>query len=104
MPRILLLVTDLNIGGTPTVVRELAIRIAPIAKAAGGDVQVASLSPRGPVSAQIESAGIAVHALDASGPRDLRVIARLHRLIKSQNFDTVFSFLVHANAAAAAVS
>jgi glycosyltransferase involved in cell wall biosynthesis len=103
-PRILLLVTDLNIGGTPTVVRELAIRIAPIAKAAGGDVQVASLSPRGPVSAQIESAGITVHALDASGPRDLRVIARLHRLIKSQNFDTVFSFLMHANAAAAAVS
>ncbi len=103
-PRILLLVTDLQIGGTPTVVRELATRIAPIAARAGGEVQVASLSPRGPVSAQIESAGITVHALDASGPRDLRVLTRLHRLISRQRIDTVFSFLVHANAAAAIVS
>jgi glycosyltransferase involved in cell wall biosynthesis len=104
MRRILLLVTDLNIGGTPTVVRELAVRLAPLAKAAGGEVQVASLSPRGPVSDQIEAAGIQVSALNAKGPRDARVVARLHRLITRQHIDTVFSFLVHANAAAAAVS
>ena len=104
MPRILLLVTDLNIGGTPTVVRELAIRLAPYARAIGGDVLVASLAPRGPVSQQIEKAEIAVHALDAKGPRDARVVARLHKLIARERIDTVFSFLVHANAAAAAVS
>jgi len=104
MPRILLLVTDLNIGGTPTVVRELATRLSPHARAGGGDVQVASLSPRGPVSEQIAAAGIVVHALDAKGPRDARVVARLHRLISRERIDTVFSFLVHANAAAAAVS
>src|SRR3954469_11411013 len=104
MPRILLLVTDLNIGGTPTVVRELAIRLSPHARAVGGDVQVASLAPRGPVSDQIEAAGIAVHALDAKGSRDARVVARLHKLIARERIDTVFSFLVHANAAAAAVS
>jgi len=104
MPRILLLVTDLNIGGTPTVVRELAIRLAPHARAAGGDVLVASLAPRGAVSQQIEAAGVAVHALDAKGPRDARVVARLHKLIVRQRIDTIFSFLVHANAAAAAVS
>src|ERR1051325_10114896 len=104
MPRILLLVTDLNIGGTPTVVRELAIRLAPHARARGGDIHVASLSPRGPVSDQIAAAGITVHALDAKGPRDARVVARLLKLIKREKIDTVFSFLVHANAAAAAVS
>jgi len=104
MPRILLLVTDLNIGGTPTVVRELAIRLAPLARASGGDVQVASLAQRGPVSQQIAAAGIAVHALDAKGPRDARVVARLHKLIAREKIDCVFSLLVHANAAAAAVS
>jgi len=104
MPRILLLLTDLNIGGTPTVVHELAIRLAPFARTSGGDLQVASLAPRGAVSEQIEAAGIAVNALDAKGPRDARVVARLHRLISRERIDTVFSFLVHANAAAAAVS
>jgi len=104
MPRILLLVTDLNIGGTPTVVRELAIRVAPHARAAGGDLLVASLAPRGPVSDQIDAAGITTHALDARGPRDARVVARLHRLMMRERIDTVFSFLVHANAAAAAAS
>jgi len=97
--RILLLVTDLNIGGTPTVIRELAIRLKPLA-----DVQVACLARRGPVSDQIESKGIQTTALDASGPRDLRVIHRLHKLISREHIDTVFSFLIHANAAAAAVS
>ena len=104
MPRILLLVTDLNIGGTPTVVRELAIRLAPHARSGGGDVQVASLAPRGAVSDQIDAAGIAVHALDAKSSRDIRVVARLHKLIARQRIDTVFSFLLHANAVAAAVS
>jgi len=104
MPRILLLVTDLNIGGTPTVVRELAIRLAPFAKASGGDIQVASLASRGPVSDQIAAAGVSVSAFDAKGPRDARVVARLHKLIAREHIDTVFSFLIHANGAAAAVS
>src|SRR5205814_3351385 len=43
-------------------------------------------------------------ALEASGPRDVRVIHRLHRLISRERIETVFSFLVHANAAAAGVS
>jgi glycosyltransferase involved in cell wall biosynthesis len=104
MPRILLLVTDLKIGGTPTVVRELAVRLAPHVRAGGADVQVASLASRGPVSEEISAAGITVHALDARGPHDARVVARLHKLIAREKIDTVFSFLVHANAAAAAVS
>src|SRR5438445_700852 len=88
----------------PTDVCELAIRLAPLARAGAGDVQVASLALRGVVSEEIEAAGIAVSSLDAKGPRDARVVARLHRLITRGRIDTVFSFLVHANAAAAAVS
>jgi glycosyltransferase involved in cell wall biosynthesis len=99
MRRILLLITDLQIGGTPTVVRELATRL----NAAGGtSVDVACLSPMGPVGEQLRAAGVAVHALDARGPRDLaRTVSRLRKLIRANAYDTIFSFLVHANVVAA---
>jgi glycosyltransferase involved in cell wall biosynthesis len=107
VPRILLLVTDLEIGGTPTVVRELAIRIHKHfaqARSASNTVHVACLSPSGPVAEQLKSAGVPVTALNARGPRDLFVIARLNGLLHEHGFDTVFSFLIHANAAAAATA
>lgn len=97
--RILLLVTDLEIGGTPTVVRELAVRLN---RPPDVVVEVACLARRGPVADQLGSAGIHTTALAASGARDLPVIGRLVRLIRRRDFDTVFSFLIHANAAAAA--
>ena len=108
--RILLLITDLQIGGTPTVVRELAIRL----NRAGLHVEVACLSSGGPVSQQLNDAGVTTHALDARGPRDLpRTVGRLVRLVRDggglkptlqASFDTVFSFLVHANVTAALAS
>ena len=99
MPRrILLLITDLQIGGTPAVVRELAFRLA-------GEqdvhVHVACLDRWGPVVDQLRERGIRVTALDACCRMDAHVIFRLIRLIRRENIDTVFSFLVHANAAAA---
>jgi glycosyltransferase involved in cell wall biosynthesis len=99
--RVLLLITDLEIGGTPTVVRELATRLH---RPPDVLVEVACLSRWGPVADQIRAAGVPVAALDATGPRDLRVVGRLARLIRRGRFDTVFSFLVHANAVAAAAS
>lgn len=99
--RILLLITDLKIGGTPTVVRELAARLnAPPSVV----VDVACLAERGPVADQLEASGVRVFPLDARGAVDLRVIWRLARLIRENSYDTVFSFLLHANAAAAAVA
>lgn len=97
---ILLLLTDLEIGGTPTVVRELAIRLN-----APPDVRldVACLAGRGPVADQLQAAGIGVFPLNARGSTDFSVFARLRRLIRDNAYDTVFSFLLHANAAAAAV-
>ncbi|MGE5611857.1 MAG: glycosyltransferase family 4 protein [Bacillota bacterium] len=99
--RILLLITDLEIGGTPTVVRELAIRLH---RQEGVEVQVACLARWGLVAEQIRAAGVEVTALGACGITDLRIVVGLARLIRQHCFDTVFSFLIHANAVAAAVS
>jgi glycosyltransferase involved in cell wall biosynthesis len=96
--RILLLITDLKIGGTPTVVRELAIRLNRPPEVV---VEVACLDAWGPVADQLQSAGITVTALNARGPWDLGVFVRLIGLVGRGQFDTVFSFLIHANFAAA---
>jgi glycosyltransferase involved in cell wall biosynthesis len=98
--RILLLITDLELGGTPTVVRELAIRL----RKSGDDVEVACLSRWGPVADQLTNAGVSVTAFNADGPRDAEIPGRLIRLIREKKFNTVFSFLMHANAMAAAAS
>jgi glycosyltransferase involved in cell wall biosynthesis len=99
--RILLLITDLKIGGTPTVVRELAKRLNEPGRV---EVEVACLAPWGPVADQLVEAKIPVTALGASGPGDFRAIGKLVHLIRHRRFDTVFSFLVHANTAAAIAS
>ena len=98
--RLLLLNTDLLRGGTPTVVRELAVRL----RDGGADVEVACLSTWGPVADDLRAAGVPVTALAAAGPRDLAVVARLVRLIRDRRYATVLSFLVHANVAAAVAS
>jgi glycosyltransferase involved in cell wall biosynthesis len=101
--RILLLVTDLEIGGTPTVVRELATRLHDSAK--GVQVEVACLAKWGPVADQIRDAGVDVTALNAMRRWHLpRVVRELRRLVGDKSVDTVFSFLLHANVAAAIAS
>jgi len=99
--RILLLITDLRIGGTPTVVRELAVRLH-------GDpdfhVHVVCLDRWGPVADQLRDRGVPVTALEARCKFDLRPLVRLTRLIRQEKIDTVFSFLIHANAVAALAS
>jgi glycosyltransferase involved in cell wall biosynthesis len=97
-PRILLFLTDLEIGGTPTVVRELATRLA----RSGVYVHVACLDKWGPVADQLIQRQIEVTALNAACREDVTAVIRLIQLIHAQRINTVFSFLVHANAAAAA--
>ena len=99
-PRLLLLNTDLLRGGTPTVVRELAVRL----RRDGVDVEVACLSTGGPVADELRDAGVPTVTLDAAGPRDVAAVARLVRLIRDRRYSTVLSFLMHANAAAALAS
>jgi len=98
MQRILLLVTDLEIGGTPTIVRELAIRLSRGGKA---HVHVACLAPAGPVARQIRDAGVKVTALGSRAAYDVRILPRLSRLVREEKFDVILSFLIHANATAA---
>jgi len=95
----LLLITDLEIGGTPTVVRELAVRLR-----GGVEIEVACLSKWGPVADQLQEAKVPVTALNATGISDLNILPRLIRLIRDRRFTTVFSFLMHANSMAAAAS
>ena len=100
--RILLLITDLEIGGTPTVVRELSTRLHAPPEV---EVEVACLSTWGPVADQIRERGVAVTAFDARGGRELiRTIRRLRDLVRGRGIDTVVSFLVHANVVAALAS
>jgi glycosyltransferase involved in cell wall biosynthesis len=100
--RILLLITDLEIGGTPTVVRELATRLnAP----PDVEVEVACLKEWGPVADQLRAAGISVTAFDVRRATQLRAaVRRLRERVRERGFDTVFSFLVHANVVAAAAA
>jgi glycosyltransferase involved in cell wall biosynthesis len=98
--RILLFITDLEIGGTPTVVREIATRLN--APQEGVEVEVACLSGWGPVADQLRDAGLNVTALGITSRLQVgRAVRKLTALIRERSIDTVFSFLVHANAIAA---
>ena len=93
------MLTDLEIGGTPTVVRELAIRLhdPPQVK-----IEVACLKPAGAVADQIRAAGISVTSFGVTRARQLFSAARqLREFVRTRAIDTVFSFLVHANVVAA---
>ncbi|MCC6424770.1 MAG: glycosyltransferase family 4 protein [Phycisphaerales bacterium] len=97
--RILLFITDLEIGGTPSVVRELAIRLH---RPPEVTMRVACLSPWGPVADQLKQAGIEVTAFGLTRPWQLpSAVRRLRELIGEQSIDTLFSFLIHANTVAA---
>jgi len=100
--RILLVITDLEIGGTPTVVRELATRLNLIPHV---KCEVASLGELGPVGHQLRTNQVKVHALGGRGMLSaFSVMTQLIDLVRFGRFDTVFSFLIHANALAAAAS
>src|SRR6185503_4998888 len=91
------------IGGTPTVVREIATRLNN--PTGGVDVEVACLAKWGPVADQLRDAGVTVTAFGARGATEfLGVRKRFIRLCRDGKFDTVMSFLIHTNAIAAAAS
>ena len=97
VPRVLLFVTDLEIGGTPTVVRELARRLP----GDGFEVDVACLAGVGPTGRTIERDGGEVVGFGC-GVRQLpTAVRRLRRLVRDGRYDVVLSLLVHANVVAA---
>jgi len=94
--RVMLLVTDLQLGGTP-------LRIARLARGlrdAGLEVRVGCLAPAGPVSGELESVGIGTFACNARHARDLAALQRLAQHVHRVKPDLIHATLTHANVAA----
>lgn len=96
---VLLLVTELNIGGAEKVVQQIATGL-PLDRYR---VLVACLYDPGPIAHDIRDAGVPVVDLQMRGKWDARVVHRLHRLLQHHRIDILHSHLIHANLLAAAV-
>ncbi|MCH7872722.1 MAG: glycosyltransferase [Planctomycetes bacterium] len=94
--KVMLLVTDLERGGTPGRIARLARGL----HAESVEVHVGCLAAAGPVSADLEREGIATFACYATGPRDLSVLARLSGHVRRIRPKLIHSTLTHANLAA----
>lgn len=94
--RVRFVITDLKIGGTPRVVKALAIRLRPL----GFNTAVVCLAPWGPVADELTAAGVPVTAIGVTRSAQLPAAVRAVRRATA-DADVVFSFLVHANVIAA---
>ena len=90
---LLLLITDLGLGGAPLVVRDLAANL----DRDRFTVRVACLAPPGAIADDLQRLGIPTDCLGATGPADLRVPCRLARLIAGFRPTILHCHLVHAN-------
>ncbi|MBU0641199.1 MAG: glycosyltransferase [Planctomycetes bacterium] len=97
--RVMLLVTDLERGGTPLRIARLACGL----RAAGADVSAGCLAPPGPVSAELEARGIDTFSCAARDARDVRALQRLARQVRRLRPDLIHATLTHANVAARVV-
>ena len=94
--RIVLLVTDLERGGTPLRLARLAVGL----RALGTEVHVGCLAPPGPVGAKLETDGIPTFACNARCSYDLFTFRRLAKHLRQIQPDVVHATLTHANFAA----
>lgn len=94
--RVLLLITDLECGGSP----QRIVRLAKGLAAQGVDVHVACLAPEGPLGAELRASGIPAHACGAQHARDIGALARLAACVRQTRPDLVHATLFHANVAA----
>ena len=94
--RVLLLSTDLELGGYPL---RLA-RLAPLLATIGIEPVVGCLAAPGPLSEDLTRAGIETFACNARSPRDVGVLARLARRVARYDPDVIHAGLLHANVAA----
>lgn len=95
-PHILYVITDLDVGGVPLHLRRLATQMV----TRGYACTVVSLSPPGPVAADLLSAGITTLSCEARGGKDVRVFRRLTDIINACRPDLIHAMLFHANVAA----
>jgi glycosyltransferase involved in cell wall biosynthesis len=93
--RVILLVTDHELGGTPLRLARLARGL----RAAGVDVHAGCLAGRGPVTEWLESDGVATFSCDARGAMDVLALRRLAHHVRRLRPDLIHSTLMHANVA-----
>ncbi len=94
--RVVLLMTDLQPGGTP-------LRIAALARglrSVGADVVVGCLAAVGPVGDQLARDGLEVFGCDARDALDLGALRTLRHHLRRLRPDVLHATLVHANVAA----
>jgi glycosyltransferase involved in cell wall biosynthesis len=96
VPRILLLVTDLEYGGTPLRLVRTAIALSRI----GFEPILGCLGPEGPLSAELRRRGLETFACDARHRYDAGCLVRLARVIRRFDPDLIHATLFHANMAA----
>jgi len=93
LPSVMLIVTDLQIGGAPLQVYRLAKGLYELEV----PVSVVSLAGDGPVADKIRTLGIDVFPLGAKSIFDLRIFSRFAVLVARSRPDICHSFLMHAN-------
>ncbi len=98
--RVLMVITDLKVGGTPLDVLRLATGLP----RDRFRILVVSLADVGPIGERLRAAGIPVDACLARSAFDVRAIARLYRIVRTFRPDVVHSLLFHANVAARLVA
>lgn len=94
--RVVLLVTDLERGGTPLRLARLARGLAE----SGVDVHVGCLAPQGPVGLELESDGVPTFACGAGRANVVAAACRLVWHLQRIGPDLIHATLTHANVAA----
>lgn len=94
--RVMMLVTDLQRGGTPMRLVNLALALRAF------DVQpvVGCLAQRGPLHDSLDNAGIESFHCDATGPTSVLALRKLAKVIETTQPDVLCASLFHANLAA----
>lgn len=98
--RVLLLVTDLQPGGTPLRIARLALEL----KALDVDAHLGCLAPPGPVSADLERQGVPTFACGARSALALPAMFRLLLHVRRIRPDLIHTTLMHANVSGRLIS
>jgi glycosyltransferase involved in cell wall biosynthesis len=91
---VLLLITELNVGGAERVVEQIATGLLSKNRYR---VLVACLYDAGPIADDITAAGVRVVDLGMRGKWDAWVVYRLFRLLRSEEIHVLHAHLFHAN-------